>query len=138
MELILALLCEEARERPDGRLDFLGVFDELAAPGFPAKQDRLVAVFILEWSPAEAGQQPLRADLVTPAGDRVLSIQGHTDVALGVTGGPAPRTRLVMPLEEVPFPVPGRYRFRIEAGGRTVEACPLTLRQLPAPDPHPG
>jgi hypothetical protein len=135
MELILALLCEEVRERPDGRLDFLGVFDELSAPGFPAKQDHLVAVLILEWSAAEAGQQPLRADLVTAAGEKVLSIQGHTDVA-GGGGGPAPRTRLVMPLEKVVFPVAGRYHFRIEAGGRVLDACPLTLRELPDP-PRP-
>jgi hypothetical protein len=134
MELILALLCEEVRERADGRLDFLGVFDELSAPGFPAKQDRLIAVFILEWSAAEAGQQPLRADLVTATGEKVLSIQGHTDVAAGASGGPAPRTRLVMPLENVVFPVAGRYHFRIEAGGRVLDACPLTLRELP--DPH--
>jgi hypothetical protein len=122
MRLVLALACEDAHVRPDGRLDVRGVFNQLAAPGFPAAQDRMTAVFVMEWTASEAGRQPLRADLVeASSGSAVLTIQGHTDVDPHDRGAPA-HTRLVMPLENVVFPVAGRYDFRLNAGGECVAA----------------
>lgn len=122
MRLVLALACEDAQVRPDGRLDVRGVFNQLAAPGFPASQDRMTAVFVMEWDPEETGRQPLRADLVeAETGNPVLTIQGHTDVDPGAGALPA-HTRLIMPLENVVFPVEGRYVFRLSAGGRDVDA----------------
>ena len=131
MELILSLACEDARVRPDGRLDVVGVFDELSAPGFPAAQDRMTVVFVMQWSPAQEGRQEFRADLVAADGTRVLTIDGHTDVS-GPEGARPPRTRLVMPLERVVFPHPGEYTFRLTAGGETVPAFSLFLSEEPA------
>ena len=127
MRLVLALACEHAHVRPDGRLDIRGVFYQLAAPAFPASQDRMTAVFVLEWAAEEAGRQPLRADLVeTASGKPVLTIQGHTDVGFSRPGSPA-QTRLVMPLENVVFPAEGRYEFRFAAGGERVSAFSIFL-----------
>jgi hypothetical protein len=132
MDLTLAAVCDEASERPDGKLDLVGVFDELGAPGFPAVQDRMTVVFVLEWSADEAGRQPLRADLVDEQDRRVLTIQGHTDVAPAPESGVTrARTRLVMPLERVIFPHAGRYHFDLIAGGDVRRACSLLLRSVP-------
>lgn len=129
MELILSLACEEARQRPDGRLDFVGVFDELRAPGFPAAQDRMTVVFILEWPPEQRGRRQLRADLVDADDRKVLTIDGHTDV----NGGPGsrPRTQLIMPLDRVIFPHEGEYRFILTAGGSSVRAFSLYVTEQP-------
>ena len=133
MILRLSAVCEAARERPDGRLDLVGVFNELSAPGFPAMQDLMTAVFIVEWEADEAGRLPLRADLVDETGRKILTIQGHTDVpARGSDRAPA-RTRLVMPLEKVPFPAAGHYRFELVAGGNTVDACSFYVGQVQRP-----
>ena len=129
MELILALACEDARTRPDGRLDLVGVFDELSAPGFPARQDRMTVVFVMEWSPEHEGRQEFRADLVDDAGTTVLTIEGHTDVT--AEGRRRPRTQLIMPLEKVVFPHEGEYRFRFTAGGDTRSAFSLFLSESP-------
>jgi hypothetical protein len=123
MILRLSAVCEAARERPDGRVDLVGVFNELSAPGFPAMQDRMTAVFVVEWSADEAGRQPLRADLVDESERKVLTIQGHTDVDARDPGRPPAQTRLIMPLERVIFPAAGRYRFQLVAGGDSVDAC---------------
>ncbi len=135
MELILSLACEDARARPDGRLDLVGVFDELSAPGFPAAQDRMTVVFVMQWSPAQEGRQEFRADLVAADGTRVLTIEGHTDVSVS-DGARPPRTRLIMPLERVVFPHPGEYTFRLTAGDETIPAFSLFLSE--APDPASG
>lgn len=125
MILRLAALCEDARERPDGRLDLAGLFNELSAPGFPAMQDRMTIVFIVEWEPDESGELPMRADMVDETGRKLLTIQGHTQVEQRGTERAPAQTRLILPLEKVVFPKPGRYRFELVAGGMAVEACSL-------------
>lgn len=132
MDLILSLACEDARARPDGRLDIVGVFDELSAPGFPAAQDRMTVVFVMQWSSDQAGRQEFRADLVDAGGTKVLTIEGHTDVSVDDRRG-RPRTRLVMPLERVVFPHAGEYRFRLTVAGETIPAFSLTVTEEPTP-----
>jgi hypothetical protein len=130
MILRLSAVCEAARERPDGRLDLVGVFHELSAPGFPAMQERMTAIFLVEWEPDDAGQLPLRADLIDESGRKVLTIQGHTDGERREPGRPPAQTRLIMPLERVVFPIAGRYRFELLAGGDSVEACSFFVGQV--------
>jgi hypothetical protein len=133
MILRLSAVCETARERPDGRLDLLGVFNELSAPGFPAAQDRMTVVFLVEWEPGEAGRQPLRADLIDDTGGKVLTIQGHTDVDPRDTDRAPAQTRLIMLLEKIVFQKPGRYLFQLVAGGDTTDACAFFVGQAPPP-----
>jgi hypothetical protein len=128
MRLILSLACEDARQRPDGRLDFIGVFDELQAPGFPAVQDRMTVVFVMEWTPAEHGRREFRADLVDAGDRKVLGIEGHTDVSSRAGGGPA-RTQLIMPLERVIFPEAGEYRFLLQVGDAVIPAFSVRVGQ---------
>jgi hypothetical protein len=131
MILRLAAVCEAARERPDGRLDLVGIFNELSAPGFPAMQERMTVVFLVEWESDEAGELPLRADMIDEGGRKLLTIQGHTQVeARGADRAPA-QTRLIMPLEKVVFPKPGRYRFELVAGGDVADAVSFFVGHVP-------
>jgi hypothetical protein len=131
MELILALTCDAATLRPDGKLDISGVFNELGAPGFPAAQDRMTVVFIIEWAAGEEGTQPLRADLIDEKDELILTIQGETEVEARRSDQPPPQTRVVLPLEKVVFPHAGRYRFRVRAGRETRVASPLFVALRP-------
>jgi hypothetical protein len=131
MELILALACDDAAIRDDGKLDVTGIFNELGAPGFPAAQDKLTVVFVIEWAAAEAGPQPLRADLIDDQDQMILTIQGQTEVAAREPNQPPAHTRLVLPLERVVFPHAGRYRFRLQAGAETAVALPIFVAERP-------
>ena len=129
MELKLAVICEAARERPDGRLDVIGIFDELHAPAFPAVQERMTVVFVMEWGPDETGDQPFRADLVHETGRKILGLEGHTVVHPPSIGRAI--TKLVQPLDKVVFPAAGMYRFELVAGGNLVEVAGIRLREAP-------
>lgn len=131
MILRLSAVCEAAHERPDGRLDLAGMFNELSAPGFPAMQDRMTVVFLVEWDESEAGRQPLRADMIDEAGRKLLTIQGHTEVEARTSERAPAQTRLIMPLEKVVFPKPGRYTFELVAGGDAVTACSFFVGESP-------
>lgn len=131
MNIILACACDEARVRPDGKVDIHGLFNELSAPGFPAMQDRMTVVFMIEWDRSTEGRIPLRADLVDAKGERLLTIQGHTDVEQREDQERAPaQTRLVMPLEEVIFPKPGRYHFNLKIGDEEHQAISLFVKHV--------
>lgn len=130
MELLLALACEDARTRPDGRLDFIGVFDELNAPGFPAAQDRMTVVFIMAWLEGQEGRQEFTADLIDADDRKVLTIEGHTDVTAGHGSG-RPKTQLIMPLERVVFPHEGEYRFVLTVDHTTTTAFSLLVAEQP-------
>jgi hypothetical protein len=127
VKLLLALLCEDASLNPDGRLDIHAVLNELSAPGFPARQDRMVLVVVLEWKPEDQGRFALRVDLLAPDGKPSVTVNGHTDVAPRPPGHPPARTQLVMPLELVTFPTPGPYRFRVRVKGQDMEGPTLHL-----------
>ena len=130
MELILSLACDDARLRSDGKLDVEGVFNELNAPGFPAAQERMTVVFVMQWGRDVSGSVPFRADLVDDADQKMLTIQGHTEVHAASEDGAPATTRLVMPLERVVFPHPGRYRFVLSARGQRVEGIPLHVAEV--------
>ena len=138
MHLTLSVLCDAASERPDGRLDITGIFDRLSAPGFPAMQERMTAVFVIEWQPDETGRQPLRADLVDDDGRKVLTIEGHTDVVAPAPGGSRARTRLILPLERVVFPQAGRYHFVLVAGSDAHQAAAIHVMHEPGADRDPA
>lgn len=127
MHLQLALICDDAREGPEGKLDVHGVFHDLYAPGFPAKQERMVLVLVVEWARSDQGRFKFRVDLEGPEGKATLTLDGHTDVDPRDPDRPPARTRLVMPLEEVIFPRPGRYDFTVRVKGRKLRGPSLHL-----------
>jgi hypothetical protein len=132
MNLVLAIACDKAEVAPDGKLNVEGIYNELSAPEFPAGHPSLTIVLVIEWSMHDVGEQPIRADLIDPEDNMVVTIQGHTDVELAPDNEVPPQTRIILPLENVVFQTPGRYFLRVQAGTETVEALPLYLRRLHA------
>ncbi len=135
MHVQLSLVCDEAQMRPDGKMDVRGVFNDLAAPGFPARQDRMVLVTTIEWDRTDEGRNMFRVDLLTPDGRTALTVDGHTDVDRQPPDRPPPRTRLIIPLENVVFPRPGQYVFQIKVKGRKLRGPTLFLVEHGPPEP---
>lgn len=139
MELVLAMVCDQAGVDREGKLDIRGGFNDLYAPGFPAKQDRMTLVLVVEWDRGDHGRYQFKADLVDPDGRPTLTVRGHTDVDARGEDRPPARTRLLMPLEDVVFPQPGPYRLRLRMKGREMEGPALHLiRSETQPEPAAG
>jgi len=120
------LFCTNAGVGPDGKLSIHGIFNELRAPDFPARQDEMVLVGIVEWQRNLEGRIPFTVDLNDPAGISIFSIEGHTDVEARPPSKAPAKTQLILPLKNVMFPVPGHYRVRININGT----------DLPGPSMH--
>ncbi len=128
MQFQLALVCDHAEQTPEGKLDIRGVFNDLAATGFPAKHD-MVLVLVVEWNHDDKGRHDFQVDLVGPSGHPTMTVQGHSDVDPREPGRPPARTKMVMPLREVIFPERGTYSFWIRLKGRTYEGPSLYLME---------
>lgn len=138
MHLQLALICDHAAATPEGKLDIHGVFNDLFAPGFPAKQARMVLVLALEWDRTDEGRHKFKVELLDPMGKPSLTVEGDTEVDRRPVGRPPARTRVILPLEDVVFPVPGRYTFDLRVKGKRLKGPSLYLietDQLPLIDP---
>lgn len=124
---ITALFCDNATAAADGKLDIRGVFNELYAPDFPARQDHLVLAGVMQWERQDAGRKPFRIDLTHPDGHSVFTIEGHTDVEARPEPRPPAKTYLVLPMENVIFTSPGRYGVRTHVNGREYAGPSLFL-----------
>lgn len=132
MRLLASALCDHAGESSSGKLDLQGIFHDLYAPGFPAQQGRMMLVLALEWDHGDSGRYDFRVDVKGPGGTPSLSVDGYSEVTPRPTDRPPPRTRLVMPLENVVFPVPGRYDFEVRVKGKVLEGPVLYLMETEA------
>ena len=117
----MVLLCSHAQAGPDNNLNIYGVFNELYAPDFPARQDRLVLAGIIEWDKQEQGRIAFKIDLLDPSDRSIFTIEGHTDVDPAENSGSPPKSQFVLPMEKVLFPIAGRYKVRL-----TIEEKELT------------
>lgn len=121
------LFCTDAGAGSDGRLDIHGVFNELLAPDFPARQDRMVLAGIVEWQQDVHGQVPFKMDLTDPEGMSIFTIEGHTDIKAQPPGRAPAKTQFVLPLTNVMFPAPGRYQMRININGKEISGPAMHL-----------
>lgn len=134
MRLLASALCDHAVAGDDGKLDMRGVFHDLYAPGFPARQERMFLVLAVEWDRIDEGRYAFRVDVTGPDGRPTLTVEGESHVTARPADRPPPRTRLVMPLEKVVFRVPGQYDFHVTLKGRTLQGPTLYLMQTTEAD----
>ena len=135
MKLLFTAICDDARLSEEGKVDVQGVFHDLYAPGFPAKQDRLVLVLVIEWAPGAQGRYDFRADLVDPDGNTALTVRGQSEVEPGPADRPPRRTQVLMPMDDIIFPIPGEYVFQVSAMGKRFRGPSLYLVEIEDADP---
>lgn len=121
------LFCAEAGTGADGRLNIHGVYNELLAADFPARQDRLVLAGVVEWRREVQGRVPFRMDLTDPEGLSIFTIDGHTEVEARSPDRAPAKSQFILPLTNVMFPAPGRYRMRIDFDGQEVAGPSMYL-----------
>ncbi len=111
---IVLFFCEHAETRSDGKLNVEGIYNELYAGGFPAKQAHLVLAGIVEWDRHIQGKQPFTIHILDPEEKTIFTIEGHSEIDARPDDRPPARTHFIFPLENIVFIDPGQYRVRIE------------------------
>ena len=129
MNVLYSLIAEDAHLRHDGRMDVHGIFQELAAPGFPARQDRLTLVTTIEWDDSERGAIDFSVNLLDPDRSPVLTINAQTQVEDEYAVNRPARTQMAIPVESIVFPRAGTYEFELTVGEERVPLVPIYLME---------
>jgi hypothetical protein len=116
VRVLYSVVAEDAELRHDGRMDVHGIFHELYARAFPARQDRLSLVTTMEWTAEERGAIDFTVNLLDPDGAPVLTINAQTQVADEYAVHRPARTQMAIPIDGIMFPRAGTYTFELTVG----------------------
>jgi len=127
MEATLALLADGANVERGGKLNLLGVFDQVYADKFPYFHPEMYVVVRLTAGPAEFGRKKsFEISLLDPDGKLIGTMKGKGEVPQ-----PANATRasleIVMRLVNVPFEKSGHYAVSVLVGGDEKASIPLEV-----------
>ena len=127
MKVLYSVIAEDARLRHDGRMDVHGIFHELYAPGFPARQDRLTLVTTIEWDATERGAIDFTVNLLDPDRAPALTINAQTQVEDQYAVHRPARTQMAIPIDGLVFPTAGTYEFQLVIGDHSEPLTPIYL-----------
>jgi len=123
VEVPLGLLADAANVSQEGKLNVLGVFDEISSAAFPAVHSALVLVLRFECNSTEFNQtKPISIIFRDADGREINRIDGE----LVVSGkGPAGGSQVIIPVTGLILPGEGAYDFVIQVSGETKKHIPL-------------
>lgn len=128
----LYVLADSANVSVEGKLNLLGIFENINAVTFPATHPMLALVFTLEGDSGDAGSEhALIVDVVDSDGKRIANISGKFKFKQTSSG--KVRSNQIVYFNGLQFPKPGMYEFKIIINGEERAFVPLELRKLEQP-----
>ena len=128
MECTLALLADAANREEGGKLNVLGVFDQLYANDFPTVHPQLYVVVRLTANPAEFGRKKeFEIILLDPDGTPVSPpLKGKGNVPTPPDARRA-SIEVILRMVNVPFAKPGSYAISVLVSGEEKASIPLEV-----------
>jgi uncharacterized protein DUF6941 len=130
MNLTLALLADYANISREGKLNIMGIFEQIHAVHFPAMHAQMQLVVRLEASPFESGPHPVRVAFIDEDARELFQIPG-TLVVPESRAGENITTNQIFVLNGVMLPKAGVYEFVIVVGDEEVGRVPLRVLSIP-------
>lgn len=116
MQVRIAALADYTNITAENKLNILGIFSQLYAPGVPARHPSMQLVVQFAFEPSETGKKRIKILLQDADGGQVLSLE--TPMEVPPAPGPDPVVlNQVLVLQDVIFPRFGSYEFAIELNG---------------------
>jgi len=117
MEVKTILLADYANISREGKLNVLGIFQEISAANFPAIHPQMQLVILWETSKAESGRQKeMEIQLRDADGGKMLSLNAEFTIPDGPSGRRI-KGQHIIGLNMVKFEKPGTHAFHVLVGG---------------------
>jgi hypothetical protein len=130
MDVTLAVLADYANVSQDGKLNIMGIFQEVNPPALPFQLPQMFLVVSFEAGPAEFGSlKDVRIALLDSDGDEMLALEGQAEVPRPPRPGRRTYINQVLGLNGVAFPRPGDYEFSILIAGETRGTAALHVNE---------
>jgi hypothetical protein len=131
MDVKLAVLADYANVAQNGKLNIMGIFQEINAPSLPFQLPQMYLVLTFEAGGAEFGQQKLlRIVLLDSDGNEKIALEGEVQVPRPPRRGSRAYINEAIGLAGVPFEKAGDYEFAILVSGETKQSVPLHVNDL--------
>jgi hypothetical protein len=135
MKQLLILAADYANITGDGKLNVLGIFNDIYSYNFPARHSAMHLVAKLGAELGEYGQtRNFTVKLLDEDGNQIMDISGQFQVPKGERGR-KPEVNIILELKDVVFPKPGLYQFVILVDKDHKGELSLYVNQIEAPQP---
>jgi hypothetical protein len=135
MKPLLFLAADCANVTGDGKLNVMGVFNDINAINFPARHPSMHLVAKLGLELGEHGQRRAFTVILMDAdANHIMELSGEFDVPTG-QGGRKPEVNIILELKDVVLPKPGRYAFVLLVDKEQKDELTLYVNQIQAPRP---
>lgn len=132
MDVTLAVVADYANVSQDGKLNILGVFQEVNPLAFPTAIPQMFLIVSFEASPAEfETEKNIRIALLEADGTEVMAMEGPIVVQRPVRSGSRAFINQIVGLQGLAFQNPGDYAFHILVNGEEKRAVPLRVNDVP-------
>ena len=131
METVLLLLADYANVSAEGKLNVMGVFDQLNATSFPTRHPEMHLVLRLRAELGEGGEaRRLTIKLLSQDGPEVASLPPR-DFSFPEPGeGRMPDMNFIIKLRDTVFTEPGRYEFVVMVDKEHKGSVPIQVNQI--------
>jgi hypothetical protein len=135
MRLLLFLVADYANISREGKLNIMGIFNDVFSPNFPARHSSMHLVAKLGAELGEYGQtRDFTVMLRDADGNRIFDLSGQFKVPEGGQGR-KPEVNLILELKDIVFPKEGIYQFILLLEKEQKGELSLYLNKLDAPKP---
>ena len=112
MKLDLALVADCANITHEGKLNVMGIFQQINSFNFPARHSLMHLVLVLQPELGESGERDLTIVLLNPNGKQIFGLT-RKFITPEVSPGPRSKINIIVDLHNVTFLEPGPHNFAI-------------------------
>jgi hypothetical protein len=135
MRSLLFLAADYANITREGKLNVMGIFNNINSLQFPARHSSMHLVAKLEAELGEIEQaQDFAVRLLDEDAQPIFDLSGQFQIPKGARGR-IPEINLIFELKDIVFPKPGTYEFVLFIENDQKEKLSLYVNQLDAPQP---
>ncbi len=132
LDVNLAVLADYANVSQDGKLNIMGIFQEINAPSLPFSLPQMYLIVSFAAGPAEVGsERDLRVALLHGDDQEpILNLEGQLQIPRPMRSGSRSYFNEAIGLAGVTFERAGDYGFSILVGGDEKATVPLHVNDL--------
>jgi len=135
MKPLLFLVADYANVTGDGKLNVMGIFNDINAYNFPARHPSIHLIAKLAPELSEYGQKrTFTVILMDPDGNHIMEIIEELDIPRG-QGGRKPEVNIILDLKDIIFPKDGRYQFVLLIDKDQKDELTIYVNQIEPPKP---
>ena len=132
MNVNLAVLADYANVSQEGKLNIMGVFQEVNPVSLPAVVPQMYLIVSFEAGAAEFGtEKHIRVALLEMDGSEVMSMEAPMVVQQPSRSGTRAYINQILVLQGLTLPRPGDYAFHVLVNGDEKRAIPLHVNEPP-------